>query len=428
MAERLPVRPHTVSLGRRLVIPLNTPWLVMALVASKPLVDALAERSREVALDPGTLWAGLMLAVGVYWVFKQRSFNWAQSLLIIVILGLGLGSVVSAMASRDHMSQILVEGVRLVAGLAPAAVLLGVKTKSNAPRLRGLLRLFALGVMVHSVAAVLQYFGYLPATYFQVGQPRPSGLYFHPVSLGILINVSLLLVVLANCRRWIRLPKALLLSAALLVMGVVSTHRASLIVAAIVMLGWLAMRLTVEGRRYRINIRWMLGLGVGMALLALLLYALPQSRPLMASALESVVGVIDIDDLDPTADSFLRGRGQRWAGAIGVIGNGTWAQRLIGHGWQVVDPHSDYIRSVLVHGYAGSLLLAFGLGAILLGFATRADRLGRLYITLIAICTLAYALTTKPTTYTFYMWAVTALAWVATGRTRLRVGHVERAE
>lgn len=411
-----------------MVIPLNTPWLVMALVASKPLVDALAERSREVALDPGTLWAGLMLAVGVYWVFKQRSFNWAQSLLIIVILGLGLGSVVSAMASRDHMSQILVEGVRLVAGLAPAAVLLGVKTKSNAPRLRGLLRLFALGVMVHSVAAVLQYFGYLPATYFQVGQPRPSGLYFHPVSLGILINVSLLLVVLANCRRWIRLPKALLLSAALLVMGVVSTHRASLIVAAIVMLGWLAMRLTVEGRRYRINIRWMLGLGVGMALLALLLYALPQSRPLMASALESVVGVIDIDDLDPTADSFLRGRGQRWAGAIGVIGNGTWAQRLIGHGWQVVDPHSDYIRSVLVHGYAGSLLLAFGLGAILLGFATRADRLGRLYITLIAICTLAYALTTKPTTYTFYMWAVTALAWVATGRTRLRVGHVERAE
>lgn len=408
------------------MVPLRLPWVVVALVVTKPLVDAFAERSRDVALDLGTLWAGSMLLVGVYWAFKQRSISWAQVLLIISILGLALGSFVAIRASGEHVSQIVVEGVRLVAGLVPAAVLLSAATRPSFFRYKRLLQVFTLGVVVHSVAALLQYVGYLPATYFQVGQPRPSGLYFHPVSLGILVNVSLLLVVLANCRGWLRLPKALLLAGLLLAVGVLSTHRAGLVVAAMIVLGWPLIRFLMEAKGFRVNVRWLLGFAAVVVLVVAGLYALPPSRPYVTSALSSVVGVIGLDDLDPTGSGFLRGRGQRWAGALAVVSSGSLAQRALGHGWQVVDPHSDYIRAVLVHGYAGALLLALALGAVVLGFAAKADRLGRLFIALIVVCTLAYALTTKPTTYTFYMWSVTVLAWLATvplgPKTRLREG------
>lgn len=426
MTEGLPAEQRTLALGRRLLVPLSLPWVVMALVVSKPLVDAVGERSRDVTVDLGTLWAGSMLLVGVYWAFKQRTLSWAQIFLIISIIGLGLGAFVAAMASREHVNQIVVEGVRLVAGLVPAAILMGVSASGRSFRHKGLLQVFLLGVLVHSVVAVLQYVGYIPTTYFQVGQPRPSGLYFHPVSLGILVNVSLLLVVLANFRGWMRLPKALLLSSVLLAVGVLSTHRASLVVAVIIMFGWLAIRLILEARTLRINLWWVLGVSLVVAVGATGFYAVPSGRQYVSTALWNVVDVIGRDDLDPSAAGFLRGRGQRWAGAFEVIEGGTTAQQVMGHGWQVVDPHSDYIRAVLVHGYAGALLLALGLGAIVFGFAAKADRRGRLFIGLIVVCTLVYAFTTKPTTYTFYMWAATALAWLATksrpSRTHLQEG------
>lgn len=414
-------------MGRRIAFPLSLPWVVLALVVMKPLVDALTERSWDVSVDVGTLWAGSMLLVGVYWAFQQRSSTWPQVLVLLSILGLGLGSAVAAVAAPDHAIQIALEGVRLLAGLVPAVILLGVASEGRYTRYKSLLRLFALGVMVHSVAAALQYFGYLPATYFQVGQPRPSGLYFHPVSLGILVNASLLLVVLASCRRWIRLPTAVILAALLLVVGVVSTHRAGLVVAALILVSWPLIWFLVEYKRLRVSVGWLLGMSVAVVMLAMALYALPQGRALVASALDNVVGVISVDDLDPTAGRFLRGRGQLWAGATEAIAKGTWAQRLVGHGWQLVDPHSDYIRAVLVHGYAGALLVVFALGAIVLGFAARADRLGRLFIGLIVVCTLAYALTTKPTTYTFYMWAVTVLAWLAAVSSRPTGRPIEEA-
>lgn len=412
-------------MDRHLLVPLSQSWVVVALAVSKPLVDAVSERSGDVTLDFGTLWTGLMLLVGAYWVFRQRSFSWAQIFLIFCIVGLGLGAFVAVIGSREHANQIVVEAVRLLAGLIPAAILIGVSANRLSLRYKRLLQIFLLGVMVHSLAAVLQYMGYIPTTYFQLGQPRPSGLYFHPVSLGLLVNASLLLVVLVNLRGWLRLPKALLLSGFLLAVGVLSTHRASLVVAVIIMFGWPAIRLSSEARALRINLSWVLGLSLVVALGTTGLSAVPSGRQFVSTALSKVVGVIGLDDLDPAAAGFLRGRGQRWAGAFEVVRTGTTAQQVMGHGWQVVDPHSDYIRAVLVHGYAGALLLALSLGAIVFGYVAKADHVGRLFIGLIVVCTLVYAFTTKPTTYTFYMWAAALLAWLATQTARSRTSLFE---
>lgn len=120
-----------------------------------------------------------------------------------------------------------------------------------------------------------------------------------------------------------------------------------------------------------------------------------------------------MEDFNPTAEGFLRGRGQRWSGALGLIEMASPVQRLVGFGWQVVDPHSDYLRALLVHGVLGTALLLIGSMATVLSLAARSDRFGRLFVCLTVMCTLAYAITTKPTTYTFYMWAVTVLAWLA---------------
>lgn len=393
----------------------------MALIAAKPLVDAFAERSRVVSLDIGTLWSSLMLVVGAYWILKQRSLSWAQVLLLLSILGLSLGSFIAAVASRNQVDQIVVEGLRLVTGLVPAAILLGVPNRGRNSQFGRLLQVFILGIAIHSVVAVLQYLGQVPSTYFQAGQPRPSGLYFHPVSLGILVNVSLLLLVLANSRKWIRLPMATLLSAVLLAIGVLSTHRAGLVVAVLILFSWPLIRIAVESKSFRINTLWTLGIGTAIVVGVAGLYVLPQGRAFVTEAIDGVVSVIGKEDLDPTSDGFLRSRGQLWSGAIDQVAMGSWAQRMFGYGRQIVDPHSDYLRAILVHGLAGAMLLALGLGAIVLGFVAKADRLGRLFIGLLVASTMAYALTTKPTTYTFYMWAVTALAWLAAGS-----WHLER--
>lgn len=401
-----------VALGRRIVIPLSTEWVVLGLVAAKPLVDALAERSREVSLDLGTLWAVLVLLTGVYWAFKRRRLTWAQVLLSLSLLGLAGGAVVAALADRDALASVAVENVRLIAGFVPAVMLLGVADGRRLLKHRRFLNVFGLGVVVHAFVAVLQYLGRLPTTYFQFGQPRPSGLYFHPVSLGILVNVALLLVFLASSRRWIRLPTAVALSVALLIVSVISTHRASLVISAIILVCWPLIRILSESR-LRVNTRWALGIGVAaLTVLAAVLTVQPV-RVATFGAVERVVGILSVEDFDPTAEGFLRGRGQRWSGAIDLIEKASPAQRMLGYGWQVVDPHSDYLRALLVHGALGTALLLLGSVVITFGFAARSDRFGRLFVCLIVLCTLAYAITTKPTTYTFYMWAVTVLAWLA---------------
>lgn len=413
MVERTPTKQTSVAIGPWLTSARRTQWTVLSLIAMKPLVDAFVQRSPNLALDAGTLWATFMLVLGVFWALRQRALTWAQFLLIFSVIGLGSGSLLAAVSSPGSSRQIGLEGIRLAAGLVPAVILLGTAHRVRFSSYKGLLRIFTLGLVVHSVVAILQYLGYIRATYFQHGQPRPSGLYFHPISLGILINVALLLVVLANCRRWIRLPMAVLLSLILVGIGVLSTHRASLIVTVTILGGWPVLKTMVEATRFRINLRLVFGISAALALTTGALFAVPRSGQAAAAVLKGVVGVIRVDDLDPGAERFLRGRGERWGATVDLIAHSTWSQRLVGYGWQVADPHSDYIRAVLVHGFAGAILLLVGLGVIVLGFLARADKLGRLFIGLVVVCTLLYALTTKPTTYTFYMWAMTGMVWFA---------------
>jgi O-antigen ligase len=331
---------------------------------------------------------------------------------LLSLLGLTVGGFVAALTDRDAVMAVATESIRLIAGFVPAALLLGMTKGRPLQKYRQLLRVFVIGVVVHACAAVFQYLGILPSTYFQFGQPRPSGLYFHPVSLGILINVALLLVLLANARRWVRLPTAVALVIALVALSVISTHRAGLVVTLFILISWPLVRFLSESN-VRVNTKWSIGIGVVGALLLGVLAVVPQLRVATVSAVQGVVGILSVEDFDPTTESFLRGRGQRWSGAIGLIEDAPVAQRMVGYGWQVVDPHSDYLRALLVHGVVGSALLLLGSIAIAFGFAARSDRFGRLFVGLIVLCTLVYAITTKPTTYTFYMWAVTALAWLA---------------
>lgn len=404
----------------RLRLRMGFHYFTIALIALKPLIDAFSERSRDVVLSPGAIWTALALVAGAFWLVSRRSLRPAQLVILGSCAGLIAGATVAFWNSGDAPG-ITLEVSRVIAGLLPGLILLGTLRKRPPAEYKPFLVSFAAGVLLHSAVAIMQSVGAMPTTYFQHGSGRPSGLYYHPVSFGILMTSSMLVVATAHLRGWLRFTWAFGLAAVLSGLTLLSTHRTSIAVSAVVLLGWGVLHLLSFGRHVRVSLKVVaIVILAVVALGAIAALSFEAVSRVVISGVENVVGVLSESDFDPGSDTFLRGRGERWALAISAIESGSLSEKLFGYGRQIVDPHSDFLRVPLVHGAVGSVLLGFALIALAAGFAGRSDATGRRLIWLLVACALVYSITTKPTSFPYFMWAMSAIAWIVASSSRAK--------
>ena len=382
---------------------------LVLLLACKPLADAVSERSRDTQLDVGTAWTALALVGLVIWLVLPRTARletWSLAASVITILGLGAIQMV-----MQAGTEALVESAKVAAGFAPAVILLDATRRPEIRRsLRRWLPVFVASLGVHVVVAWLQFFGLVSTTYRQAGVGRPSGLFFHPVTLGYVLVAALLVIAVLHQRRHVATWLALPLAGVVTLTIIIGTHRTS-VIAALLVVGWWSLSATV--RWQRVHLRSL----VSMTLLtSLLVTASVVTVPLWIGAAEratsGVTSVVASGDLDPTSDRFLRGRGQRWDAALETMATASVAERIVGFGYQVVDPHSDYLRLPLVHGMMGSLLVLIALGCFWLSAFRQTDTLGTAWLTAALAVMAIFAITTKPTSYPSFIWAWTVVAAV----------------
>lgn len=382
---------------------------VLFLVACKPLADAVSERSRDDQLGLGTAWTALSLVVFVGWAVLPRTLRvetWVLAASVVALLVYGA----ILMALHSGVEAIL-ESAKVAIGFVPAVLLLDVTRRQE---LRHALRrwapVFVAALGVHVVVAWLQFAGLVSMTYQQAGSGRPSGLFFHPVTLGYLLVAVLLVIAVLHQRRHIGLPLALPLATVVTLTIVIGTHRTSVIAAVLVVACWLLLAVI------RVRLVHVRSLVVGMALIGLVVAVAVFTLPLWSGAadraLSGVTSVVTVGDLDPTSDRFLRGRGQRWATSLEVMAAASWPERIVGFGYQVVDPHSDYLRLPLVHGVLGSIIVCAALLSFWMNAVRRSDALGSVWLMVALAVMLVFAITTKPTSYPSFMWAWTMVVSV----------------
>ncbi len=390
--------------------------VAVVVVAAKPLLDAVSERTREVRFDLGSAWTLLALALLVIDVLRTTRVPleaWVLRIAASVLVGLG---IVRGLAEQNP--SIALEWTRVAAGLAPAAILLGAAVRTNLEAVVVRWRLlFAASIGLHVGVAWLQFFGVLGTTYRQAGVGRPSGLYFHPMTLGYLLVAVILVVAIQGSRG--RMPRwlTLLIAASAYATIVITTHRTSFLAGSFVLAAWMVIAL-LRTRRVRLAF---LAVASTCVLLAGALGVLtsPAWSDTAARAVSGLSDVLTAEDLDVTSDRFLRGRGQRWMNAISLMGSGNTLETLFGFGYEVVDPHTDYLRLPLVHGLLGSFVVAAALAALWTGALRFCKGPWTRAWLIVAIAAMAiYAVTAKPTSYPSFMWAWTIVAVAAVGTER----------
>lgn len=398
--------------SRRFRIPWESTALI--LIVFKPIADALAVASPEVQVDFGTLWTSLSFVLLAAWLLTRKRAG-ASTWLFVFLLGLLAGWTVIQVSMLAGPPALL-EGSRVLVSFAPAVILLNRRAQVLSIRWRRYVVWFLAAVGVHVVAAWLQFAGLLGTTYTQLGQGRPSGLFFHPVSLGYLLVSALLVVSLLHMRGVIARSHAVLFALCIAASVVISTHRASAVVTAALMIAWM---LATMVRSRPINKKFV---GVTTAICIFVAIVAAASTPLwigpVREAGEGLVGPISVQDLDPTSERFLRGRGEIWLQTIDEYLRSGPVQLMFGFGHQTLDPHTDYLRIVFVHGLVGgSIVVAVLLLWILLPYR-RTDRTGRIWIGLAVVAMAMYAITIKPTSFPSFVWAWTFLFWLTVATRR----------
>jgi len=390
------------------------PWALwtLVLIATKPLADVLSERTLADRLDPGVAWAATSLLLLAGWALTRRRTSIDATLLTLTWLAL---AALAAFATvRIAGLPAAVEAGKVLAGLAPIVILVGSRNP-DLQRLRWPLAAFAAGAAIHVAVAWLQAAGYVDTTYTQssLGRTigRPSGLFYHPVTLAYHLVFVVLVTGLLERRGLVRPGVALPVMAVAVLSVFVSTHRMGAVAVLLALAAWAVVRLAP---RRAVSRRALLA--VGIAVLVALGVGVTGSGAWSEAADRlwgGVAGVLREGDLDPTSDRFLRGRGRIWAGAADLVATAEPVRRWAGYGVQVVDPHTDYLRLPLVHGVVGSgLILAF-LALVGVASGRRCDPTGVWYV-LVAFGLLGlYALTTKPTSYTSFMWLWSVAVWLA---------------
>lgn len=385
------------------------PALVLGTMALKPLADVFSPRTLETGVDLGSMVALIPLLLLLPWALIRRKAALSSWLIWLGVIGLMAYATVHALALSGTAG--LLEGAKVATGLAPAVIVLDPHLRAQGLTVwRRVLPLLLVGLGVHVMAAWLQFAGLLATTYTQFGRGRPSGMFHHPVQLGFLLVGAVLAVAILHLHGRLGTAKALALAGVFSLTVVISTHRTSLLVLLLVLMAWGLTALLRRVSLSRQQVGWGALAACGLMIAALLTFPLWQAPA--QQALTGVVGVIQFADLDPSDDGFLRGRGQRWNAVLEQMRHGGTRGWLFGYGYQVVDPHTDYLRLPQVHGLLGSALLLLCLGWLALTALRSADGLGRLWI-LVALGAMAvYAITTKPTSYPSFMWAWILVMWL----------------
>lgn len=385
---------------------------LLVFIALSPLLEHLVPASLEDSVNISSLTTLLVPVLTAFLAFQFR----VTSLLLFSSMSLALGVVLSGALhslGSSAPTSVLNESAKVFSGLAPLFLLpLAAETRMNSGTIQKFFWLMVFSAATHAGVALLQVLGHVDFTYFQrsggVTAGRPSGGYFHPVSLAFFFFMIALFTNLLADRKLIGRFWRLTMLALSLGGVLLTTHRASL-VAALSALSIYSVIVLIRRRQIRINyvaVTLVLLLGVGG-----FFSIAPASRT--AALFSGVTDFISAETFDPSNDAgFLRGRGLRWGATIDFLREAPLQTQLFGVGYQPLDPHNDYLRFLLVNGWFGVISIGVSILLMTLWLMKRLDDSGRIHLCVLMVATAVFSITVKPSTYTYYMWLIAAFCIV----------------
>ncbi|MEH1165416.1 hypothetical protein V6V47_08525 [Micromonospora sp. CPCC 205539] len=409
----------------------------LALVAVKPLLD-IGEKDAGGGVDLGVVLTaiGAALMIAAYGLVALGARRLPPRPLLLMAGGLALLLVMSAVsylligARADlldlfdvrrypiygtHLEPtraIPAEALRLIVGFAPIALLglmLVRRGFISTRRLVLVTGVVLLGAIVHCVLAWLQVAGVIPYSfYFELANwqkiGRPSGGYYHPMSLGRLLIFSVFLVYVLKDR--LRVPAAVryALIGLFVATGAVSLHRFTLICLVIIVAAFEARRVRdlIASRRAGTRVNRRAALLVSGAVVVVAAVA----GGLWGGAIWERVRVAftEVGSLDVRSDTFMHGRGAIWNDVAEILGRSSLDVWLFGFGYEPWDMHNDLIRVMVIWGVVGVVLTA----AILVGLyrlvRAQTGRSGRLPLLVLFATLVIFGLTQKPLAYPYFLW------------------------
>lgn len=404
----------------------------LAFLAAKPLLDIIGGEPGANAIDFGTILTMIggacMVIALVTGSLKAERLPWSLFLIFAAIAVMLTLSTVSylAISGRDGPLELFKEhrtvlfgpfvppaigvpreALRLVVSFAPLA-LIGVMVRYGKAIAERLLRYTVLGVigaaLVHCVIAWLQVLGVVEYTFYfvmpGVYMGRPSGGYFHPMSLGQLLTFCIFLLYVGHDRLRLGTAKHYALVAILFATTVISTHRLSIVCATLVIALFEARRLPALRERHGLDRKTVLRAVGGAAVVVLVTVIV------LGGYLASRVRVMfaAVGSWDVGSDRFLNGRGAVWMDTIRAFGKSSWDIWLFGFGYEPWDMHNDLARIAVVWGATG-VVLTVAIFVILYRFTrSMVSAHGRLALAILYLVLLGFGLTQKPTSYPYFMW------------------------
>ncbi len=404
----------------------------LAFLAVKPLLDIVGEDPGANAMDFGTILTmiggAFMVIALVTGSLKAERLPWSLFLIFAAIAIMLVLSAVSylAISSRGELLELFRrhrtvlfgpfvppaigvprEALRLIVSFAPLA-LIGVMMRYGKAIADRLLRYTVLAVvgaaLVHCLIAWLQVLGIVKYTFYfvmpGVYMGRPSGGYFHPMSLGRLLIFCVFILYVGYDRLRLGAVKHYALIAVLFATTVISTHRLSIICVTLVIALFEGRRLLALRGKQRLNRKTVTRLAAGAG--ALVLVTVVIMGDYLASRIKVMFAAVGSWDVG--SDRFLNGRGAVWIDTIRVFGKSSWDIWLFGFGYEPWDMHNDLARIAVVWGATG-VILTVAMLVILYRFTrsmTSVD--GRLPLAILYLVLLCFGLTQKPTSYPYFMW------------------------
>ncbi|MEV4410921.1 hypothetical protein [Catellatospora sp. NPDC049609] len=409
--------------------------LSLALIAIKPFLDIVSEKSAANAVDLGVLLtvagSGCMVVAFAIVAWDLRTvpgsllvaiFGVAFVLLLSVFAYLATSGRADLLALFDVRrtsiyggyiaphSGIVNEAVRTFTGFAPLLLLPVLLRRPQwfaVGRLRLVTGVILAGAFVHSLIAWLQVAGVVPYSFFfQLPQGfigRASGGYYHPMSLGRLLIFAVLLLYLMRDHLPLTAVKRYALMVLFVATGAVSLHRLTLVCLVIIVAAFEVPRLGLLVRAARSGavskraVWYTLG---GVLLVAG--FAAWQWGPTIWSRV--VITFTEIGSLDIRSDNFMHGRGAVWGDVADIFGQASADVWGFGFGYEPWDMHNDLVRVAVTWGVVG-LLLVVAVFAGLYRFTSRfCDRAGRHALIVLYVTMFVFGLTQKPMSYPYFMW------------------------
>jgi len=380
----------------------------LIIIALSPLMQHLVPAADGDTFDVSSLVILLVAVISAFLSSQLRTGSLTISVAMLLAIGVSLTGSLHAFGSDSPVAA-LSESAKVFAGLSlflllPIASRITLKDQT----IKLFYWLLVFSAATHVTVALLQVFGYVDFTYFQraggITAGRPSGGYFHPVSLAFfLLFVALFTNLLADRNLIGRFQRVALV--VLSIAGVLlTTHRASL---AVLLLGLTLYLLLVLFKRSRIRMTYVLLVLTLFLAAGTVFYLVPAGNA--PPLLTGLTGFISETTFDPLNEGqFLRGRGMRWARTIEFMREAPLLVKLFGVGHQPMDPHSDYLRLLLVNGWIGLVAIAFSIKLVAFWLWQRLTDSGRLHLMVLISVTAILSITVKPSTYTYYMWLAAA--------------------